>query len=152
MVMGGIIRRDAIDATLLRHAVTGAVATSAAFWRSNAFAAPPCQLSAMDADMGSGKISSSSRSTPSQMARATDSGEAFGMSRPRDISVSTGPGRTTCTLTPRTARRARSDCARENAAAFEIEYAGLNGTAAMAANDRTLTMAPRERVSNGRKA
>ena len=47
---------------------------------------------------------------------------------------------------------ARSDCVSENAAAFEIEYAGIIGNAATAARDRTLTMAPRERVSNGRKA
>src|SRR5438445_13125954 len=74
-----------------------------------------------DADIGSGKMSSSPFSTPSKMARATDSGDAFDMSRSRVISVSTGPGRTTCTLTPRPAKRARSDCDRENAAAFEIE-------------------------------
>ncbi len=60
--------------------------------------------------MGSGKISSSPFSTPSKMARATDSGEALGMSRPRDISESTGPVRTACTLTPRPAKRARNDC------------------------------------------
>ena len=66
-------------------------------------------------------MSSSSVSTPSKIARATDSGEAFGTSKPRDISVSTGPARTACTLTPRPAERARSDCDRENAAAFEIE-------------------------------
>src|SRR5439155_16926731 len=77
---------------------------------------------------------------------------SFDMSRSRVISVSTGPGRTTCTLTPRPAKRARSDCDRENAAALEIEYAGENGTAAMDDNDRTLIMAPRERVCNGRKA
>lgn len=32
----------------------------------------------------------------------------------------------------------------ENAAAFEIEYAGLNGTDAKAANERMLRMAPRD--------
>ena len=68
-----------------------------------------------------GNIDTLDHGTPSKIAPATDSGEAFGMSRPRDISVSTGPGRTTCTLKPCLARRARSDCARENAAAFEIE-------------------------------
>src|SRR5438445_2113313 len=46
--------------------------------------------------------------------------QALYMSTSRVISVSTGPGRTTCTLTPRPAKRARSDCDRENAAAFEI--------------------------------
>src|SRR6266704_2318642 len=74
--------------------LTGSAATSAAYWRSSALAALLRQLSAMDCDIGSGKMSSSPFSTPSKMARATDSGEAFGMSRPRDISVSTGPVRT----------------------------------------------------------
>ena len=44
--------------------------------------------------MGSGKMSSCPSSTPSKMARATDSGEAFGMSKPRVMSVSTKPVRT----------------------------------------------------------
>src|ERR1700676_79015 len=101
--------------------LTGSASTSAAFWRSSALAALLRQLSAMDSDMGSGKMSSSPFSTPSKMARATDSGEAFGMSSPRDISVSTGPAMTACTFTPRPANRARSDCDRENTAAFEIE-------------------------------
>ena len=57
-------------------------------------AVPLRQLCAMVSDMGSGKISSSPFSTPSKMARATDSGEAFGMSKPRVISVSVGPVRT----------------------------------------------------------
>ncbi|GIH60660.1 hypothetical protein Msi02_14770 [Microbispora siamensis] len=39
----------------------------------------------------------------------------------------------------------------ENAAAFEIAYAGWTGTAAMADRDEMVTMAPRERVSSGRK-
>jgi hypothetical protein len=38
-----------------------------------------------------------------------------------DISVAKGPVRTACTLTPGPAKRARSDGAREYAAAFEIE-------------------------------
>src|SRR2546426_6894240 len=66
--------------------------TKAENWRSSALVAPARQPSAMDSDVGSGNISSSPFSTPSKIARATDSGEAFGMSRPRDISVSTGPG------------------------------------------------------------
>src|SRR5216684_1749715 len=140
------------DTLALLHAALLETSTSAAYSRSNALTAPLRQLSAMDADMGSGKMSSSPLSTPSRMARATDSGEAFGMSRPRDISVSTGPVRTACTLTPGPAKRARSDCVRENVAAFEIEYAGMTGKAAKAATDRTLTIAPRERVSSGRKA
>ena len=37
------------------------------------------------------------------------------------MSVSTGPGITACTLTPRPARTARSDCVSENSAAFEAE-------------------------------
>jgi hypothetical protein len=55
------------------------------------------------------------------MARATDSGAAFGMSTPRSMSVSTGPGRTACTRTPCPATQARSDWVKENAAAFETE-------------------------------
>ena len=35
---------------------------------------------------------------------------------------------------------------------MEIEYAGTSGKAAKAVSDSTLTIAPRERVSNGRKA
>src|SRR5260370_10045003 len=58
--------------------------------------------------MGSGKISSSPFSTPSKMPRATDSGAAFGMSKPRVISVSVGPVRTACTVTPCPTKRARS--------------------------------------------
>jgi len=75
----------------------------------------------MACDSGSGKMSSSPFSTPSKMARATDSGEALGMARSRVISVSVGPVRTLCTLTPCRARSIRNDCVRENPAAFEIE-------------------------------
>src|SRR5262249_42083770 len=103
------------------YALTGCAAASAAFWRSSALAAPVRQLSAMAADMGSGKMSSSPLSTASKMARATDSGEALGMSKPRVISVSTGPVSTACTRTPRPASRARSDWVRLNAAALETE-------------------------------
>src|SRR6266699_617886 len=94
---------------------------SAASWRSSALAALLRQLSATDWDTGSGKMSSSSFSTASKMARATDSGEALGISTLRVMSVSTGPVRTAWTCTPRPASRARSDCVRLNAAAFEIE-------------------------------
>src|SRR5690348_9446184 len=105
------------------HCSSIAAGTNVAIWRSKALAAPVRQPSAMDCDMGSGKMSSSPSSTPSKMARATDSGEVFGMSRPRElgISVSTGPLNTACTRTPRPASRARSACDRENAAALEIE-------------------------------
>ncbi len=68
------------------------------------------------------------------------------------MSVSVGPVRTACTRTPRPASRARRDCVRENAAAFEIEYAGVSGRGARAIVDTLLTMAPPERVSAGRKA
>ena len=78
------------------------------------------QLSATFADIGSGKMSSSPRSTPSSIARATDSGVAFAISKPRVMSVSVGPVSTACTLTLRAARSARSDCERLNAAALEI--------------------------------
>jgi hypothetical protein len=60
-------------------------------WRSSALVAPVRQPSAIDSDMGSGKMSSSPFSNPSKMPRATDSGENFGMSRYRVMSVSTGP-------------------------------------------------------------
>jgi hypothetical protein len=53
---------------------------------------------------------------------------------------------------PRAAKRARSDCVSESTAASEIEYAGRSGKAAKADVDRTFTIAPRERASNGRKA
>jgi hypothetical protein len=75
----------------------------------------------MVADRESGKISSSPSSTPSRMALATDSGAAFGMSRYRVISVSTGPASTACTLTPCPANSARNDWVRLNAAALETE-------------------------------
>src|SRR5918996_3440062 len=110
----GRLRRDA-------HALADAASRSAAYWRSSALTALLRQLSARDSDMGSGKISSSPLSTPSKMARATDAGAVFGMSKPRVMSVSTGPVRTACTFTPRPARRTRSDWVRENATAFEIE-------------------------------
>src|SRR6266566_4426338 len=70
-----------VSSAFLCYALTGSAATSAESWRSNDLAAPLRQLSAMDCDMGSGKMSSSPFSTPPKMARATDSGEAFGMSR-----------------------------------------------------------------------
>src|SRR6266853_1466304 len=76
------------------YGLTGWAPTYAASMRSKPFAEPLRQLSANDCDMGSGKMSSSSFSTPSKMARATDSGEAFGTLKPRAASVSTGPVRT----------------------------------------------------------
>ena len=42
-------------------------------------------------EVGSGKISSSPFSRPSKMPAAAVSGAAFGISKPRFISVSTGP-------------------------------------------------------------
>src|SRR6266851_5928969 len=60
------------------YGLTGSAPTYAASMRSKPFADPLRQLSANDSDMGSGKMSSCSFSTPSKMARATDSGEAFG--------------------------------------------------------------------------
>ena len=58
-----------------RHAAAG---TSVAFCRSISLTGLPRQLSARVWESGSGKISSSPRSTPSKIARATDSGLAFG--------------------------------------------------------------------------
>ena len=55
-------------------------AAVAASCRSRALVAPLRQLSATEADRGSGKMSSSSRSTPSRMAPATEAAETFGMS------------------------------------------------------------------------
>src|SRR5258706_6259895 len=103
------------------HALLPSTAMRVAFCRSSSLTPPLRQLSAKDSDMGSGKISSSPFSTPSKSACATDSGEAFGMSRDRDISVSIGPGSTAYTPTPCPANKARSDCVRLNAAAFAIE-------------------------------
>src|SRR5260370_29562453 len=122
--------------------VYGSASTNAASWRSRVFAAPLRQLSAKDPDTGSGKMSSSAFSTPSKMARATDSGEAFGISKPRVTSVSVGPVRTAWTFTPRPARRARSDWVRLNAAAFEMAYAGQIGNGATAIIDALLTTVP----------
>ncbi len=99
---------------------TGAGCSRAEFWLSSVLAAPLRQLSAIAADTGSGKISSAPLSTPSKMAPAADCGETFGMSQPRFMSVSTGPGRTACTATPCPASSARSDWDSENAAALEI--------------------------------
>ena len=65
----------------LAYDLTGSACTSAGYWRSSALTAPLRQLSARDSDMGSGKMSSSPFSTPSKIARATDSGEAFGTLR-----------------------------------------------------------------------
>src|SRR6267142_2811548 len=101
--------------------LTGVVSTYVAIWRSSALSALPRQPSAIVADIGSGKISSSPFSTPSKISRAADSGEALGMSSSRVISVSIGPGRTACTRTPCPAKSARSACDMENAAAFETE-------------------------------
>src|SRR6266446_2504055 len=84
----------AYDLTDPASAMAAYCSAMAACCRSSAVAAPVRQLSAMDCDMGSGKMSSSPASTPSKMARATDSGEAFGMSMPRVMSVSTKPVRT----------------------------------------------------------
>src|SRR5712691_9358074 len=84
----------AYDVTASASATAAYCSAMAAYWRSSALAAPLRQLSAMDSDMGSGKMSSSSFSTPSKTAPATDSAEAFGMSLPRDTSASTMPLRT----------------------------------------------------------
>jgi hypothetical protein len=126
--------------------------TKAANWRSSALDAPVRHASAMDWDAGSGKISSSPLSIPSKMPAAAYSGEAFGISKPRFISVSMGPRMTAWTITPLPAKIALSDCVMFNAAAFEMEYAGIIGKAASATKERLLTMAPLERVSSGRKA
>ena len=53
--------------------------------------------------------------------RAAVSADAFGISRPRFISVSIGPGMTAWTVAPWSARNARNDCVMLNAAAFDTE-------------------------------
>ena len=98
---------------------TGSAPTSAAYSCSNALTGPLRQLSDSDADRGSGKMSSSPRSTPSKMARATDSGDAFGMSKPRVMSVSVGSVKTAWTLTPRPGQEGAKRLRRLNAAALE---------------------------------
>src|SRR5205807_9696854 len=112
---------------------------------SSALAAPARQASAMDWDTGSGKISSSPFSNPSKMPRAADSVEAFGMLKPRFMSVSMGPKTTEWTVTPSAARSARSDCVMLKAAAFEMEYDGITGNAASPTSDRLLMMDPLDR-------
>src|SRR6266567_5979205 len=59
--------------------------------------------------------------TPSKMPCARDWGEAFGMSRSRTMSVSTGPVSTAWTRTPCPARSIRSDWVKLNAAALDSE-------------------------------
>ena len=76
------------------YAWRGFAATSAALRSSSALPGLLRQPSARVCDAGSGKMSSSPFSTASKMARATDSGDAFGASRSRDMSVSTGPAMT----------------------------------------------------------
>jgi len=68
-----------------------------------------------------GTSPSASLSNPSKMPRAADSGEAFGMLKPRFISVSMGPRTTAWTVAPWPAKSALSDCVMLNAAAFERE-------------------------------
>src|SRR5262249_3493575 len=99
-------------------AISGA---KAANWRSSALAAPVRQPSAMDWDAGSGKISSSPLSSPSKMPCAAVSAEAFGISKPRLISVSIGPRKTAWTVTPWPAKNPLNDCVMLDAAAFEME-------------------------------
>src|SRR5580658_2252671 len=105
-----------------RHPKIAAVSgTKPANWRSRALTAPVRQLVAMDWDAGSGKMSSSPFSNPSKIPCAADSGEAFGMSKPRFISVSMGPRTTAWTVTPWPLNSALRDCVMLNAAAFEME-------------------------------
>jgi len=61
-----------ITSTPLAYAAADSAATNAALSRSIALTAPFRQLSAMDADIGSGKMSSSPFSTPSKMAGHQD--------------------------------------------------------------------------------
>jgi hypothetical protein len=107
--------------TPFAYDLTSSASTSAAYWRSSALAGPLRQLSAMDSDMGSGKMSSSPFSTPSKM------GSRNGLRRGlRYVEVSghirvPGAGQDGMYPHAPSGQRARSDCDRENAAAFEIE-------------------------------
>src|SRR5262249_52958198 len=108
----------------------GLSCTKAANWRSSALATPLRQPSARGWDARWGKISPPPFSNPSRMPTAADSGEAFGISKPRFMSVSMGPRKTAWTVTPSPARSALNDCVMLNAAAFEMEYAGMTGKGA----------------------
>src|SRR5207247_3349855 len=66
---------------VIGHCSSIAAGTNVAIWRSKALAAPVRQPSAMDCDMGSGKMSSSPSPTPPKIARPTDPGEVSGWSR-----------------------------------------------------------------------
>src|SRR5258708_5321347 len=123
--------------------------TKAAYSWTSAIALPTYQHQARICDVGSGKISSPPFSARSKRVCVTDSGEAFGTWKPQVMSVSVGAVRTAWTLTARTARRARRDWVRLNAAAFEMAYAGLIGNGAMAIIDTLLTIVPPERISIG---
>src|SRR5262249_46302451 len=103
-----LVPRHRVFLLSARSAQAARSVANAAFWRSMALTTPVRHACAIGCVMGSGKMSSSPASTPSNMARATDSGEAFGISKPRVMSVSVGPVRTACTRTPRSASRARS--------------------------------------------
>jgi NAD(P)-dependent dehydrogenase (short-subunit alcohol dehydrogenase family) len=66
--------------------------------RSSALATPMRQPSASGRDVGSGKMSSSPFSRPSKIPAAADSGDTFGPSKLRFISVSMDPMNTACDL------------------------------------------------------
>jgi hypothetical protein len=70
------------------YELTGATRAS---WRSSSLATLSRQWAAIDAEAGSGKISSSPLSTASKLASATDSGDAFGYVGSRVISVRSRP-------------------------------------------------------------
>ena len=71
--------------------------------------------------IGSGKISSSPLSKPLNIPAATRPGGDFGTSKPRVMSVSTGPVKQLCTVTPCADRSAQKACIKLCAAAFESE-------------------------------
>lgn len=68
------------------------------------------------------------------------------------MSVSIGPASTAWTRIPAPASSARWDCVIDSAAALEMEYAGITGSAARAAIDDTLTTTPGAAVSCGSRA
>ena len=148
--VGSFGRSCAVAPVSFASAACGCAGTRAAFWRSSSLAGPLRQLCAIDADSGSGKISSSAVSTPSKMPWATDSGRTSG-----------SRGRGSCpSLRDRGSRRAGyAPLGTEHALRLRQREqgrlrdrdAGSAGTAAQVASDATLKTVPRDSVSAGRE-
>ena len=96
-----------------------------------------------------GEISSSPRSMPSMMFRATVWGDSFGMSSAHHVGID-GAGQDDMDAHAACGEQRADRLGNENAAAFETQYAGRIGTAASAPTDTILTIAPRERSRSGK--